>query len=226
MYQSPSDSYELREAFDNERVHLAPLDSDCLSGPGRVSKDWHIQGRQGPVTGRSTPSVLARFLLRPSQFRGKKLLDVGCGLTALHADLASIGFPPAYSAVVDGCSDVIAWQNRVNPEAHAHQSLGTELPFKNAIFDIVISNFCMPSWAHSPGEIRDFFRETRRVLRRGGILAVNPMIVYTKTDEQTARGMELVIENQLQAFSDPVLWQRVDVAQQYADSLTVVAVKQ
>lgn len=224
MLHSCPDQYELRDAFESERKWLAPLASDCLSQD--VSRYWRIDGRQGPVTSRSTPSILAGYLLRPSQFKGKALLDVGSGLTTLHADLASIGFAPVYSAIVDACAEVVERQRLVNPDAEAYQSFAAELPFCNERFDIVISNFCMPLWAHNAEEIRGFFQETRRVLRRGGVLAVRPMMFFTKTDSTTASAMESAIEEQQQVFDDPSMWKRLDVAAQVADTSTVVAIKQ
>lgn len=226
--------YELRTAFEEESVHIARLDPDRFLFPERLpqrlrknAQRWGTKGRQGPVTGRNTAHILRCFLLRPSQFLGKTVLDVGCGLTTLHADLASIDFSPAYSAVVDSCAEVVAQQKLMNPGADVRQSFATELPFASGAFDLVISNFCMPSWAHSAEEIKDFFQESRRVLRRGGMIAVNPLTILTQTDWQTGSRMESELDDQRQAFDDSAKWQRLDVADNFPDSRAiVVAIKQ
>ncbi len=161
-----------------------------------------------PVTGRDARTILKGFGLTADFFKGKTVLDIGCGRSLMHKNLVSDGCTPAQSVVLDGRLEAIDFQRRFNPGVIALQGSATELPFKNDAFEIVYSNFCMPIWAKDATEVRQFFDEARRVLRPDGVLAINAMVNFSRTDKQTATKIKEALIEQNDKFEDPSRWIR------------------
>jgi len=164
----------------------------------------------GVSTGRSTHKVLQTFGLLPSQFEGKKFLDIGCGLSKIYADLVRVDFPPAYGAVVDSHPSALEYQRKYNKGVDVRNASATKLPFADGEFDVVISNYSVPCWAQGPEEVRSAFEEATRVLGNGGILAVNPMDCFTTSGDTSLKAMvREELSNQERVFNNPDAWDRV-----------------
>lgn len=163
----------------------------------------------GPVVGNSARSILRSFRLQPDFFKGKRVLDIGCGLSTIHADLLTIGCAPATSVVLDARSEATKFQREHNPHAIVLQASASHLPFTANEFDIVYSHFCMPMWAKSASEIDQFFKEAVRVLRPAGVLAINGMFNFSQTDEKTSADITNTLMTHDVEFNNPLKWNRL-----------------
>jgi SAM-dependent methyltransferase len=137
---------------------------------------WNLAQRAG-ITGQS-PDDLRRFdelylgvypyLERyvPSDFAGKKVLEVGLGYGTLGQLIASHGADYHGADIADGPVAVmrrrLSWLGR--PEDHVHQASVLELPFADASFDYVYSIGCL----HHTGDLERSVQEVHRVLVPGG----------------------------------------------------------
>ena len=95
---------------------------------------------------------------------GGELLDVGCGTGTLAGRLAAAGYRVSGVDPSEGMLDVL----RANvPEVRAVQGSGTDLPFGDDSFDVVMSVAVMHHVA-DPGAVRRALGEMVRVCRPGG----------------------------------------------------------
>jgi SAM-dependent methyltransferase len=108
--------------------------------------------------------------------RGKGL-DVGCGTGVLATRLAQAGYQMSGIDPSDGMLDVLRARM---PEIEAVQASGTELPFEDDSFDLVLTVAVMHHIA-DPGDVRRTLIEMVRVARPGGRIVVwdhNPRNPY------------------------------------------------
>jgi SAM-dependent methyltransferase len=104
-------------------------------------------------------------------------LDVGCGTGVLAARLAAAGYD------MTGCdpsAGMLEVMRRDRPEIEAVQASGTDLPFADGAFDLVM---CVAVMHHvaDPGDVRRTLQEMVRVARPGGRILVwdhNPRNPY------------------------------------------------
>jgi SAM-dependent methyltransferase len=104
-------------------------------------------------------------------------LDVGCGTGTLAGRLAVAGYAMTGVDPSAGMLDVL--RARV-PAVQAVQASGTELPFPDASFDLVLTVASLHHIA-DPGDVRRTLREMVRVTRPGGRVLVwdhNPRNPY------------------------------------------------
>jgi len=92
------------------------------------------------------------------------LLDVGCGTGTLAARLASEGYRVTGIDPSEGMLDVL---RDGHPEVQAVQGTGTDLPFADDSFDVVMSVAVMHHVA-DPGDVRTTLGEMVRVCRPDG----------------------------------------------------------
>jgi len=117
--------------------------------------------------------VLAGSFLAPLGVKGKRTLDVGCGLgffsealLALGADVTATDLAPSL---------VQAVKERLTCSAEVADALALEAQFGPASFDIVISSECIE---HTP-DPSAAIRQMCRVLKPGGHLALStPNLVW------------------------------------------------
>jgi len=109
-------------------------------------------------------------IARHSNFRGKDILDIGCGNGRMAIKLAeearSVTGVDLDAKLVDFAVDY-AKSNSV-PNLHFAEMSATELQFADESFDLVL----MPWMLHMIKDKAQALREVRRVLRRGGQLMV------------------------------------------------------
>lgn len=91
-------------------------------------------------------------------------LDVGCGTGALAARLAGLGYAMTGIDPSAGMLDVL--RERA-PSVHAREGSGTDLPFEDSTFDLVLSVAVMHHVA-DPDDVRTVLAEMVRVVRPGG----------------------------------------------------------
>jgi ubiquinone/menaquinone biosynthesis C-methylase UbiE len=130
------------------------------------------------------PHVVEHYLRKRTDFilehcPGDSALDVGCGTGTLAARLAAAGYE---MAGVDPSRGMLDELRRRAPEVRAVQGSGTELPFADGEFDLVLSVAVMHHIAEAE-EVRRTLAEMVRVARPGGRVLVwdhNPRNPYWK----------------------------------------------
>lgn len=99
---------------------------------------------------------------------GDRLLDVACGTGILAREAASRVGPAGTIAGVDPNAGMLSVAAGAAPEIEWRRGTAEELPFDDASFDVVASQFGLMFFADRLGALR----EMRRVLRPGGRLVV------------------------------------------------------
>ncbi len=115
------------------------------------------------------PHVVEHYLAKRADFMCAllppgDLLDVGCGTGVMASRLAARGFAATGLDPSAGMLDVMRARH---PEVRAMQGSGTDLPFADASFDLVISVAVMHHVAE-PAAVRRTLGEMVRVTRPGG----------------------------------------------------------
>jgi cyclopropane fatty-acyl-phospholipid synthase-like methyltransferase len=136
---------------------------------------------QDTKTARAAQEQLVRELAaRVPDLKGKRVVDIGCGLAGPAILLAS-----DHGAEVDGVNIVarqIEWARRyiegndLSNQVRVHLASAMDLPFPDRSFDVV---FCLEA-AHCFADKPRFLREAHRVLRRGGKLVLADIVGTTR----------------------------------------------
>lgn len=104
-------------------------------------------------------------------------LDVGCGTGALAARLARAGYTMSGVDPSEGMLEIL---RRRDPEIQAIRASGTDLPFEDDSFDLVLSVAVLHHIA-DPGDVRRTLAEMMRVVKAAGRVLVwdhNPRNPY------------------------------------------------
>jgi ubiquinone/menaquinone biosynthesis C-methylase UbiE len=99
---------------------------------------------------------------------GQRVLDVACGTGALTVAVAGRVSPGGAVIGLDASPEMLAVARRNHPDIEWHDGRAESLPFTDASFDAVVSQFGLMFFDDRIAALR----EMRRVLRRGGHLAV------------------------------------------------------
>jgi SAM-dependent methyltransferase len=125
------------------------------------------------------PRVAAAARIAP----GERVLDVACGTGVLARAAAEIAGPSGSVTGLDIDPGMLAVAARAAPALSWREGTAQELPFADASFDAVVSQFGLMFFENRPGALR----EMRRVLRPGGRLAV---AVWGALDDTPAYAIE------------------------------------
>jgi len=99
---------------------------------------------------------------------GQRVLDVACGTGALTVAVAGRASPGGAVLGLDVNPEMLAVAKRKHPEIEWHEGRAESLPFADANFDAVVSQFGLMFFDDRVAALR----EMQRVLRPGGRLAV------------------------------------------------------
>ena len=99
---------------------------------------------------------------------GQRVLDVACGTGALTVAVADRVLPDGAAIGLDANSEMLAVARRKHGAIQWHEGRAESLPFDDATFDAVVSQFGLMFFDDRIAALR----EMRRVLRPGGRLAV------------------------------------------------------
>lgn len=135
---------------------------------------------RGQVT-RSAAEIYEEFFV-PALFRqwaprvaeaariapGQRVLDVACGTGVLARETAIRVAPAGYVAGLDRNEGMLATAGRITPAVDWKSGRAEQLPFPDADFDAVVSQFGLMFF----DDRTQALREMRRVLKPGGRLAV------------------------------------------------------
>lgn len=99
---------------------------------------------------------------------GQRVLDVACGTGALTVAVAGRVSPGGSVLGLDIHPEMLAVARRKHPEIEWHEGRAESLPFADASFDAVVSQFGLMFFDDRVAALR----EMQRVLRPGGRLAV------------------------------------------------------
>ena len=102
--------------------------------------------------------------------KNKKVLDLGCGKSGLSKEFDDKGVP----------TDIISMDMKKEPlmeseVKNAVQGLGEALPFSEEKFDLILATYSLPFWASSEDMVEEGFNEMLRVLKKDGVLYINPI---------------------------------------------------
>jgi len=106
---------------------------------------------------------IARLVERVRPVEGASLLDIGAGSGYIASALAELAGPEGRVAAVD-----VNDQRRTNEGYEFVQVDGTELPFEDGSFDVVLSNHVIEH-VGDPHDQLHHLQEVRRVVRSGGV---------------------------------------------------------
>ena len=100
--------------------------------------------------------------------RGQRVLDVACGTGALAVAVAARVSPGGAVVGLDANPEMLAVARRKHPDIEWHDGRAESLPFADASFDAVVSQFGLMFFDDRVAALR----EMQRVRRPGGSLAV------------------------------------------------------
>lgn len=147
----------MSELFDSYRSSY----SEAVEGSIRFS------GLRHDFFLRAKAELLRRLVLEQDLRRGGagvRALDVGCGVGSLHPHLADV------FDRLDGCDvskESLARASAENPHVAYSVCNTSRLPYADGMFDLAFAS-CVVHHV-PPQSWLDFFREMRRVVRRGGL---------------------------------------------------------
>jgi SAM-dependent methyltransferase len=121
---------------------------------------------------------------------GDRVLDVACGTGVLAREAARRTGPAGYVAGVDANPGMLEVARALAPSTDWHQGVAESLPFPDASFDVVISQFGLMFFS----DRRQAVREMLRVLTPGGRLAV---AVWDALDHSPAYAAEVALVERL-----------------------------
>ena len=99
---------------------------------------------------------------------GQRVLDVACGTGVLTREVASRVGPTGEAVGMDPAPGMIEVARRAAPSIECHQGVAESLPFGDASFDAVVSQFGLMFFSNR----RQALREMLRVLKPGGRVAM------------------------------------------------------
>lgn len=154
------------------------------------NKYWHWG--EVPTSHRTMEEYFELLHLNSGMISGKKILDIGAGTKrfAKEASELDIGaeiysVDPIYCLSVEKMDKQLlkskenieyikAFNTKVVRQRTA-AALAEELPFKEKTFDLVISCFCFPMYANNEQQVRKFFADIARILKRDGEIRLYPV---------------------------------------------------
>ena len=137
--------------------------------------------------GRSRDQVL-------SELRGRRIVDVGCGLTPYVSDsmfqvcrkqgIDFFGVDPKFSdgfrpGLLDAAGiRAVGGRGRICLRARGLEKCfgasADDMPFEDESVDLVLSNFLLYAWIQDERSLEAVYREFHRVLKRGGEARIYP----------------------------------------------------
>lgn len=142
------------------KTRLEPHSSDPSRSPAEVYEAMFVPALFGPWG----PVVCAAAQVAP----GQRVLDVACGTGALTAAVHAAVAPAGSVVGLDANPQMLAVAQRVHPQIEWREARAESLPFTDAAFDRVVSQFGMMFFDDRAAALREMWR----VLRPRGRLAV------------------------------------------------------
>ena len=156
-------SYPVRDGIPRL---LPPSQSDARVAKTRESFAWEWSRYPGALD-EDQPVFLEEVQLPPAEFKGKRVLDAGCGMGRYSLVAMSFGAEVVAFDLSDALNRM-AEPQRQWPGLHVVQGDLLRMPFKPGIFDIVYSHGVL----HHTHSTRAAFKGVVRLLKSGVRLSV------------------------------------------------------
>jgi glycosyltransferase involved in cell wall biosynthesis/SAM-dependent methyltransferase len=169
------------------RAVVRPAATNWLAGDGegpsleglaaRYAFDAHLRAHRDYYETHWPRYQATLDVLRRSGVRPRRILEVGTSAPYVFTAFLREAFPDAEFTVVQEAPAGLRWRHRIEAKAGGGievEALGlnvetSPLPFDDGAFDLVVAMEILEHFAIDPGFV---FRETRRVLREGGVFLV------------------------------------------------------
>jgi len=162
---------------------------------GRESLEW--LGYAAELIAAIPPEVVDRFVGVGNPFsiqrvrKGERVLDIGCGC-GLDSFVSALQAGPEGLVVgIDLTAEMLEWARNAKMGAlrgplHFQEGSAEELPFKDASFDLVISNGVL----NLVPDKESAFREIARVLHPEGTFVAADLVIVETLPEETLASMD------------------------------------
>lgn len=149
---------------------------DAIVTYNKIAKRYHKASKKSFYNScLEMPAMKKMF--RGNQLAGKKLLDLGCGSGRYSKWAFSLG---AKVTGIDPSNKLLDIAKRENPKAKFYQGTAGKLPFKDSMFDTVISGLVFDYVE----DLKQAFQEVFRVLKKNGLFVFSKMNPYTGTSHR------------------------------------------
>jgi SAM-dependent methyltransferase len=198
-----SDEYLTSERAEQLRIAVKKKYSGISRKPnnhfpypvGRESLEW--LGYAAELIAAIPPEVVDRFVGVGNPFsiqrvrKGERVLDIGCGC-GLDSFVSALQAGPEGLVVgIDLTAEMLEWARNAKMGAlrgplHFQEGSAEELPFKDASFDLVISNGVL----NLVPDKESAFREIARVLHPEGTFVAADLVIVETLPEETLASMD------------------------------------
>jgi SAM-dependent methyltransferase len=157
-----------------------------LNDPARVSQIAAATNYEEAIVPALTREWAPRLVAAARIRRGDRVLDVACGTGVLSRAAAEAVGPAGSVTGLDPDPGMLAIAARGAPGIAWHRGAAENLPFPDATFDAVVSQFGLMFFPGRPRGLREMWR----VLRPGGRMA---LAVWASLDETPAYADEVAL---------------------------------
>ncbi|OWK27078.1 MAG: hypothetical protein US76_00440 [Parcubacteria group bacterium GW2011_GWA2_38_13b] len=154
------------------------------------NKYWHW--KEIPITHRTIKEYFDNLRMDIGIIFEKKILDIGAGTRRFAKEVSELDIeakvysvdPIYYLSINELNKQLLKSKENIEyikvfniPEVKKRTvaALAEELPFKDEVFDLVISLFCLPMYINNERQVEKFFAGIARILKNSGEIRLYPV---------------------------------------------------